>query len=62
MLNTSKEEAEKELHEMLYDALRGINQECGIQSLTVDVDKETCTVVLDVVEIPEDNFIGFESY
>jgi hypothetical protein len=62
MLKTSKEKAEEELYDMLHEALRSFNQEDGIQSLTVDVDKETCTVVLSVVEVDDDNYIGFDGY
>ena len=53
---------ESELRDLLYDALSSINQESGIRDISYNPKEKTCTVVLSVVNIPEDDYIGFAGY
>lgn len=58
----TKEEIEKRLVDMLYEILRGHNQEDGIRSLVYDEENQVCTVKLDVHIVKEDDYIGFAGY
>lgn len=60
--DNSKHAIAQSLHDMLYEALRGINQEGGIQAYTYDHEKKEFNVTFSVVEIEEDNYIGFDGY
>ena len=55
-------EIEKYLRDLLYEALSSINQEAGIVSLDYNQEEGKCTVILDVVRIPEEDYVGFAGY
>ena len=64
MKNISKmtdQEKIKELHDLLYDCLSSANQEGGIHKIR-GIEDGKLVVELSVVEVPEDNYIGFDWY
>ncbi len=57
-------EKENKLKELLDELLEYGNQNGSIISLKINKnnDGQTCTVIMSVVEIKEDNYIGFAGY
>jgi hypothetical protein len=58
----TKIEKEEILSELLNECLRSANQDGSIVSLQVNPDGQTCTVVLSVIEVEEDDYVGFQGY
>jgi len=61
MTPEEKSKKEQELADLLDECLESSNQSGSIISLTIN-DDETCTVIMQYVEVPEDNYIGFQGY
>lgn len=57
-----KEIKEKRLTELLKEALESVGMEDGIIKTIYDPESNTFTATFDVVEVPEDNYIGFSGY
>jgi len=56
----TKEEIEKSLSEELDELIDGYNT--SISDYTYDPEKKTYTVVFDIHEVPEDDYIGLMNY
>ncbi len=50
------------LTELLDECLRGANQEGSFKVLDVDLTRAKFVVEFDIVEVPEDGYIGFQGY
>lgn len=55
-------EIESRLKELLDECLASANQEGSILNLEYDRINNQCIVALSVVEVPEDDYIGFQGY
>lgn len=51
-----------QLLSMLNECLESANQEGGVKQCEYDPKKQEFKVIFDVVEVPEDNYVGFQSY
>jgi len=58
----TKEELEKELYNVMNDCLEGINADGSIKSCKVNLETKEVTFTFDIVEVPEDDYIGFAGY
>ena len=47
---------------MLNECLESANQEGGVKECKYDPKKNEFSVIFDVVEVPEDKYIGFQGY
>ena len=51
-----------DLKNLLNECLESMNQENSFEITSVDMKNKKLYVVFDVVEIPEDDYIGFVGY
>lgn len=61
-MSRTKEEKEDELLSYLNECLESYNEDGGARSLTISEDGETCTVIMTVCEVEEDDYLGFVGY
>lgn len=57
-----EEKIEKILKEALNEALESVNADGSFKVVKTDLDTMKFTVEFDIVEVPEDNYIGFVEY
>lgn len=56
------DEIKNNLTELLKECLETANQDGGIKSVSFDRENEEFTVVFNVFEVEEDDYIAFEGY
>jgi hypothetical protein len=57
-----KEEIKRKLTVLLNECLRSVRQEGSFEVEEVDLKNEKFRVVFDIVEVPEDGYVGFVGY
>lgn len=58
----SDETTKATLKNLLNNCLESANQENSFEIINLDMTNKKLTVVFDVVEVEEDNYIGFAGY
>lgn len=61
MAKTNKQ-IENALYDLLDELLESGNQEGSINSISYDSKTQKATIIMNVVIIEEDDYIGFQSY
>ena len=59
---SKEEKIKKRLSELLENCLEYENQGNSFEVLKVDLENEKFIVSFDIVEVPEDDYIGFTGY
>jgi hypothetical protein len=60
--NKTKEEVNKILTDILNDCLSSANQEYSFKVDKVDLENEKFQVTFNIVQVEDDNYIGFQGY
>jgi hypothetical protein len=61
-MNKTAEEIKKILTDLLNECLASGNQEHSFTVTGIDLEKMKFSVEFDIVQIPEDGYIGFSGY